>query len=278
MALFILPFDHRAGLERELFGVTDQKLTARERSTMVLAKEIIFNGFKKAMPQLHGEGMILVDEEFGGPVLDRAQKDKIQFALTTEKSGSPTLEFIHGNNFGKAILKRSPRYAKALVRYIVGDEEVNKVQRARLRELSDWCRLHGVGLLLEPLLGKEQPSAKLMITMMKELINAGIRPSLWKVEGLKKSSDWKRVRTVAGAPIVVLGRASSTAVVRAWLTAAAESGQVEGFAVGRTIFMEPIKKFVAGTITKTAASEAIAKAFLGFVSSWNQAAKTAHKK
>ncbi len=278
MALFILPFDHRAGLERELFGITDQKLTARERSTMVLVKEIIFNGFKKAMPQLNGEGMVLVDEEFGSTVLDRAQKAKIQFALTTEKSGSPVFEFIHGKNFGKAILKRSPRYAKALVRYIVGEEEVNAAQRARLRELSDWCRLHGIGLLLEPLLGKEQPSAKLMVTMMKEIIDAGIRPSLWKVEGLKKSSDWKKVRTIAGAPIVVLGRASSATAVRAWLQAAAESGQVEGFAVGRTIFMDPLKQFVAGKITKTAASEAIAKSFLSFVSSWNRAATTVYKK
>ena len=70
--------------------------------------------------------------------------------------------------------------------------------------------------MLEPLLGKEKPSVVDMITMIKEMHTHGVYPTLWKVEGLLKASDWKKVRTAAHAPIVVLGRASTKAVVEQW--------------------------------------------------------------
>lgn len=271
--MFILPFDHRAGLERELFGYDPAHLGERDRANIRVAKEIIFQAFRKAKPQLKGQGMILVDEEFGSAILDRAQKEKIPYIVTTEKSGVSDFEFIHGASFSKLLAKRKPAFAKALVHY----STLSNAGKARLKELSDWCAAHKIPLLLEPLLGKEQPSPKLMIAMMNELHVAGIHPSLWKVEGLKQSGDWKKVRNAACAPIVVLGRASSKKMVNDWLKAAAESGQVDGFAIGRTIFMEPLKKYFAKKITKQEAVAAMAKSLLGFVSLWERSIKKIKK-
>ncbi len=266
MALFILPFDHRAGLERDLFGYDFPNINARERANMVVAKEIIFQAFRKAQSKLHGQGMILVDEEFGASILDRAAKEKIPYIVTTEKSGTTDFELIHGSSFAAHLQKRKPAFAKALIHY----PTITSAGKARLKKLSDWCVAHKVPLLLEPLLGKTQPSAKLMIAMMHKLHAAGIRPALWKVEGLKTVADWKKVRAVSDAPMVVLGRASSRKDVSAWLKTAAESGCVDGFAIGRTIFMDPLQKYVAKKLTKQEASDAIAKRFLWYVRLWKR--------
>lgn len=271
MALFILPFDHRAGLASELFGYAYPALGRKERAHLTQAKEIIFNGFRKALPAVpKGEGIILVDDEFGGHIVAQARKEKIPVALTVEQSGAPIFEFVHGDSFGDVLAKAKPTYAKALVHYVVGNETINRVQRTRLRQLSDWCRAHQLPLLLEPLLGKDQPTGKLMIQMIEELHLAGVRPALWKVEGLRTTAEWKVVRKAAGSPIVVLGRASKASVVKQWLTVAAASGEVEGFAVGRTIFMQPLKQFYAKKISRATAEEHIAKRFLGYVHLWQK--------
>ncbi len=267
--LFILPFDHRSGLARELFNAAyPTNVTTRKKISAL--KRIIFEGFLAAYPaaQKYGDCGILVDEEFGTPILNEAKRKGIIFAVSTETSGSSTFDFVHKRGFGRALIERDPTYAKALVNYHLGDDELNHEKMKKLRQLSEFCETEGIPLMLEPLVHGKKSPLSMAITMIRDMNTHGIRPALWKLEMQKSSRDWKKLAKVAKAPMILLGHGESIKVVDGWVIDAAKSGAVDGFAIGRTIFFEPIKKYHEKSITKKQAVEAIAKNYLHYVKLW----------
>lgn len=272
--LFILPFDHRGGITHELFGVAYPPNAAIAKKIIAL-KKVIFAGFLKAYPGVKkfGDCGILVDEEFGDEILKQAKAMGIIHILTTENSGATGFSFAHGKGFGRAILKRDPTYAKALLNYNMGDKELNGEKMEKVKELSDFCLAEGVPLMLEPLLhGKQSPLA-MATTMMNDLHKHGIRPAVWKLEMQRTAKDWRKLEKIAKAPMVLLGHGESKAMVEEWVITAAKSGAVNGFAIGRTVFFEPIKKLNEKKITKEKATELIAKNYTHFVKLWVKNAK-----
>ncbi len=161
---------------------------------------------------------------------------------------------------------------KALVRYALGVEERNVDQRKKLKQLSDFCIGADIPLMLEILTevkdGSEPPIAKTLI----ELEEAGINPAVWKLEGFKNRKSWEEVARSTEAPIVVLGRGQSKEEVELWITEAAASGIVKGFAIGRTIFLKPLQDYVSGTINEETAKQQIADNFLHFIELWEKSA------
>lgn len=272
--LFILPFDHRSGFLRELFGLAYPPTPAVAKKVIAL-KNVIFDGFLLAQEDVEhiGEAGILVDEEFGSNIITKAQALDISVSVSTEKSGVSSFAFVHGKGFGRRLAAIQPTYAKALVNYTIDDDELNEEKLHKLRKLSDFCQEEHIPLMLEPLLhGSGTPLSRAR-TMMQDFHGAGIFPALWKIEGLPSASDWRKLEPYAKAPMIVLGRGQSKADVEDWLQTAARSGVVDGFAVGRTIFMEPLKRLVAKKITKSEAAAQIAKNYLHFVKLWKKEAK-----
>lgn len=270
----MLPFDHRSGFLSELFEKAYPPSPALAKRVKAL-KRVIYDGFLRAMPDVakYGVPAILVDEEFGLEVFLDAKKAGIVTALSTEKSGVTSFAFVHGQGFGRALLRREPTYAKALVHYTVDDDGLNQQKIQKLVELSDFCEDAGMGMLIEPLLhGKGTPLSRAQ-TMVKEYLRAGIKPNVWKLEGMPRASDWKKLAKIVKAPMIILGRGQSKADVKAWVRAAAESGAVDGFAIGRTIFMGPLKDYVAKKCTRAQAVERIAKNYIHFVNVWQKAAE-----
>lgn len=272
--LFILPFDHRSGLTHELFDAAYPPNPAIGKKIVAL-KNLIFDGFLAAYPSLqkYGECGILVDEEFGSKILDRAKAMGITHAVSTETSGGSSFGFIHGKGFGRALLKRDPTYAKALMNYTVGEAETNNAKMKKIRELSDFCRDEGVPFMFEPLVHGGKSPLTMTTTMMKDMHKHGIYPTLWKLEMQRTAKDWKKLDTIAKAPMILLGHGESMDVVDGWVETAAKSGVVDGFAIGRTIFFEPIKKFHDKKIDKKKAVELIAKNYTHFVKLWVKHAK-----
>lgn len=272
--IFILPFDHRSGFTRELFHIsyppnatTGKKITALKR--------VIFEGFLAAYPtaQKYGDCGILVDEEFGTPILNDAKRKGIIFAVSTETSGGSSFDFVHKRGFGRALIERDPTYAKALVNYNLGDDEHNEEKMRKLRQLSEFCEVEHIPFMLEPLVhGKKSPLA-MATTMMRDMHAHGIYPALWKLEMQRSAKDWRTLAKVAKVPMILLGHGESMKSVDTWVIDAAKSGAVDGFAIGRTIFFEPIKKYHEKTFTKTQAIEVIAKNYLHYVKLWKKHAK-----
>jgi myo-inositol catabolism protein IolC len=263
-SLFLLAFDHRTSLERML-GVRRTDPDARQRLTK--AKTLIFRGFERAVR----EGVpkkaagILIDEQYGGQVARRARERGYTFAMPVERSGGKEFEFEHGEDFPAVIERFDPTFTKALVRFNPdGDRDANRRQLARLRRLSDWLHEQGRLFMFELLVPSEphqlahvagdperydrELRPELMLHAINEIQQAGVKPNLWKLEGLEDSDTCRRIAEQArsGGPArvgcVVLGRGASIAAVERWLRAAAGVPGFVGFAIGRSIFADALPR------------------------------------
>ncbi|MDD3006487.1 MAG: DUF2090 domain-containing protein [Candidatus Pacebacteria bacterium] len=286
--LFVLPFDHRGSFLEEMFGVLGGA-TEEDKERVRAFKKIIYEGFKIAIERgavPKESGAILVDEEFGDEILQDAKKNGYRFAICAEKSGQKEFELEFGENFAQHIDKYRPEFVKVLVRYNPDDDaDLNERQVEKLKVLSDFCREERYKLMLEPLViptekqmeivegDKEaydlEMRPKLMELMMEEMQGGGVEPSVWKVEGVEEAEDYEMLVEQAHsggreADIIILGRHADDEQVEKWLEAGAKMPGVTGFAVGRTIFWDPLVECKEGRIAPERASEMIASNFVHF--------------
>lgn len=273
--LFILPFDHRSSFEK-IFST---------KNDIIAAKWIIYEAFKKAVESgiLKQEAAILVDEQFGDKILRDAKRKGFTTLLTTEKSGQKEFDFEYGSKFAKHIEKYQPTFVKALIRYNLEDEEDSKTrQQQKLKILSDYCHNHGHKFLLEVLIEPKESSEqykgvrpKLAVKVIEEVQNAKVEPDVWKLEGMSDIKDYEAVVNQARSDgrdkvgIVVLGRGENREQVENWVVVGAKVNGVIGFAVGRTVFWQPLVNFKNGKISREKAVETISNNFLHFYRIFN---------
>jgi myo-inositol catabolism protein IolC len=283
--LYILAFDHRGSFQKKLMGIEGTP-NDEETRRIVDAKTVIFEGFLRALDQgaPRDAAGVLVDEQFGTEVARRAGKEGLVLAMPVEKSGQDEFDFEYGEAFGDHIEAFDPTFTKVLVRYNPeGDGDLNDRQRARLRTLSDWLHTRERKFLFELLVpaelwqlaavGGEQDRFDrevrpgLMLRAMPELRQEGVEPDVWKLEGLEDPEHCRTVAEMAradgrdGVVCVVLGRGADDGAVERWLRAAAGVPGYVGFAIGRTIWWEPLAGYLAGSIERGAAAERIAAAY-----------------
>lgn len=290
--LYFLAFDHRGFFERELAGGGDSPIASAE--TILDAKRLILEGVRRAGEQLPGRGAgILVDDQYGAELVPDARRLGVLVAMPAERSERELFELHHGERFAEAIVQADPDITKVLVRYNVqGDREGNAVQAARLRELSDWLAAENRTFLLELLV---EPTAEqlaragdverferalrppLIEAGIGELQDAGVEPGIWKVEGLDDPADARAVAAAARRDgrehvvCVVLGSGAPAERVESWLRAAAGVDGFVGFAIGRSIWWDPLKAYVDGKIERSEGARRIAENYLRFIHVYERA-------
>src|SRR5204863_10067553 len=181
-----------------------------------------------------------------------------------------------------------------LVRYNPdGDREGNREQLAKLKRLSDWLKQHDRRFLFELLVPAEAAQLEtvgadtdrydaelrpeLMRRTIAEIQDAGVEVDVWKIEGVDERSDAEmlaeqtRVGGRDGVVCVLLGRGADDDKVDHWLTQAAPVDGFVGFAIGRSIWGDPLKGFLAGDLEREAAADRIADNYLRFVKVYSQA-------
>jgi len=288
--LYILPFDHRGSFQSGLFG-WKPPLSDAQTAEIAGAKQIIYDGFQSAL----GGGApaakagILVDEQFGAAILRDAAAKGIVTACPAEKSGQDEFDFEYGEDFARHIEAIDPTFCKVLVRYNPeGDDALNRRQAGRLKRLSDYLaerdRSRFMFELLVPpekvqldrLKGDKKAydlelRPGLMVEAIRELQTAGVEPDLWKIEGLDRREDCQKIVATARAGsrdhvgCIVLGRGEDDRKVREWLSVAAKVPGFIGFAVGRTVFWDPLVAWHAGKATRAEAAARIAGRYREFV-------------
>ncbi len=285
--LFILPFDHRSSFAK-LFGFTNIELTPDEKDTIVNGKEIIYMGFERALVEVPREqAAILVDEEYGDKIIRDALRKNYNVILTTEKSGQKEFVFEYDLEFGKHIEKYKPNFVKALIHYNPNDDPLSKMrQQQKLKILSDYCHKNAYKFLLEVLVSPTEHQLKeingntqrydsemrpnLTAKAIEELQNVGIEPDIWKIEGMESQDSCKIVAIQAqkdgrgDVGIVILGRAENKEKVDNWIKIGSKIKGVIGFAVGRTVFWEPLIEYKNGKMNKEQTIETIKNNFLHF--------------
>lgn len=295
--LLILAFDHRASFIEKLFGIKGRPPTADEKKKIEEAKEIIFDGFKAAVSKKVPKDIagLLVDEEFGAKILREAKKAGFNFAMPAEKSGQDEFDFEYGDQFSKHIEDFDPTFLKVLVRYNPeSDEVLNKRQLQRLKILSEYLLKINNPFLFELIVpatpaqlakvggAKEKYDLelrpKLMCESIKQIQDGGVEPAIWKLEGVEDPNNAKAIvkQAQAGgrkAGVITLGRGESKDKVKEWLAVGAKIPGIIGFAVGRTIFWDPLVEYRAGKIDRKGAVEKIAQCYIEFVELWQNERK-----
>lgn len=295
--LLILAFDHRGSFQKKMFGIAGAP-TPEETQKIASYKEIIFRGFEKALNSGRAPkeaAGVLFDEQFGTAIGAEAKQKGYLYAMPAEKSGQNEFDFEYGPEFGAHIEHFGPTFVKVLVRYNPeGDAEMNKRQAARLKELSDYCHSSSKSKYLFELLVPAEPHQLekvggdqkrydqevrpgLMIQAIQELQAYGIEPDIWKIEGLDHLKDAQAVAEVCRrdgrdhVSCVVLGRGENDAKVEEWLRVGAQVPAFVGFAIGRSIFWEPLKGALEGKYTREEAADRVADTYARFVKVWKDA-------
>jgi myo-inositol catabolism protein IolC len=287
--LYVLAFDHRGSFQKKFFGVQGDP-TPEETARIEDAKEVIFEGMLAALaggvdPAAAG---VLVDEQFGAGVAMKAKEHGLLLAMPCEKSGQDEFDFEYGADFGAHIEAFDPVFTKVLVRFNPGgDGAMNARQAGRLKELSEWLHAHDRKFLFELLVPAEpaqleevagdagrydrEVRPELMRVAIAELQEAGIEPDIWKIEGIDHPNDCRTIaeqcRTSGrdGVACVVLGRGADDSAVDTWLRAARGVPGYCGFAIGRSIWWEPLKGFVDNTVSREDTAASIAKNYRRFI-------------
>ncbi len=293
--LYILAFDHRGSFQKKFFGIQGEP-DAEQTAIIADAKHLIFEGMLRAVgsgadPSVTG---VLVDEQFGSTVPQEAREHGLKLAMPAERSGQNMFDFQYGDDFGEHIERYNPDFTKVLVRYNPdGDAEENRVQLGKLKRLSDWLAQHDPKFLFELLVPAEKAQleavgsdtdrydAELRPELMRRAIadiqDAGIEVDIWKIEGVDERSDCEMLVKQAraggrdGVVCVLLGRGADDDKVDHWLQQAAPVDGFVGFAIGRSIWWDPLKAYVDGKIERSAGARQIADNYLRFVKVYERA-------
>jgi myo-inositol catabolism protein IolC len=296
--LYILAFDHRGSFQKKFFGIEGEPDS--EQTAMIAdAKHLIFEGLQQAVTAGADAAVtgVLVDEQFGGSVPEEAHAQGLKLAMPAERSGQNMFDFQYGDDFGKHIETFDPDFVKVLVRYNPdGDAAENAEQLKKLKRLSDWLQANKRKFLFELLVPAEEAQlqsvdgdsdrydAELRPELMRRTItaiqDAKIEVDIWKIEGVDERSDCEMLVAQArsggrdGVKCVVLGRGADDAKVDQWLQAAAPVDGYIGFAIGRSIWWDPLKAYVDGKIDRAAGARKIAENYLRFVAVYERAKTT----
>jgi myo-inositol catabolism protein IolC len=293
--LYILAFDHR-GSFRRMFGIEGRAPAEDEFETLKDGKKVVWEGFKRALERgaPKDSAGILVDEEMGTDVAREASEMGVNLAMPVEKSGEEVFDFEYGDDFGDHIEDFDPTFSKVLVRYNPDDPaEGKRTQIERLKRLSDWLHERDRKFLFELLVPASDAQlekvdgdskrydrelrADLMLDVIADLQGGGVEPDIWKIEGLDDREDCERVaqaiRTDGRDDVVavVLGRGADADPVNHWLRQGAPVDGYVGFAVGRTIWRDPVQAFVDGGTSREEAVETIASNYRSFIDVYEEA-------
>jgi 5-dehydro-2-deoxygluconokinase len=274
-----------------MFGIQGVP-TPEEHATIEDAKRLIFEGMLEAVargadPASTG---VLVDEQFGSDIPERAKAAGLRLAMPVEKSGQDEYDFEYGDDFAAHIESFNPDFSKVLVRYNPDDDPaIKERQLSRLKRLADWLHANDRRFLFELLVPATDGQLasvggdsdrfdaelrpELMGVAIEEILDYGIEVDIWKIEGVDERSDAEMLseKTRAGAgranvKSVLLGRGASTEKVEHWLEQASGVEGFIGFAIGRSIWWDSLKAFLGGSLERSAAVSEVADNYLHFVS------------
>jgi myo-inositol catabolism protein IolC len=288
--LYILAFDHRGSFQKNMFGISGDP-TPEETERIADSKRLIFEGMLVAVSEGAEAGAtgVLVDEQFGSDIPQHAHEHGLKLAMPVEKSGQEEFDFQYGDDFPAHIEKFNPDFSKVLVRYNPeGDADTNKEQLVRLKRLADWLHQHDRKFLFELLVpateeqlanvdgDSDRYDAELRPELMRGAIedaqNFGVEVDIWKIEGVDEREDATMLAEQArsgegreGVTCVLLGRGASTEKVEQWLQIAAPVEGFIGFAIGRSIWWDTLKAYLAQELDREAAAAQIAENYLHFV-------------
>ncbi|MBA1248569.1 bifunctional 5-dehydro-2-deoxygluconokinase/5-dehydro-2-deoxyphosphogluconate aldolase [Pseudomonas luteola] len=277
--LYIFAFDHRG----QLVELAQQ--AGRDLKAIPELKQLFIRAIERVEADLREKGVqgdvgLLADERFGQDALNTATGRCWWIARPVELQGSRPLAFEHGRSIGSNLIKwPQEQIIKCLVQFHPDDEpELRLEQEAQLKGLYEAAQVSGHELLLEVIPPKNHTSDQpdVLYRAIKRLYNIGIYPNWWKIES-QPESVWEKLdeliteRDPYCHGVVLLGLNAPAEELAEGFRHASASKTCRGFAVGRTIFQEPSRAWLAGEIDDEALISRVQSTFEFLIKSWREA-------
>ncbi len=290
-AMHVFAFDHRAQFEemaRECGAGAEQdtarsKRDALEETTVVerigAFKRLCLEAALRVAGGRHGYG-ILCDGRLGRDALHAAAGTGLWIGRPVEQPGSRPLRLEIGDDFGSALAEWPAEHVvKVLCFYRPDDpEELRADQEETVKRLAEAARANGLDFLVEIIPSKFGPvDESTTAAVIQRFYAIGVFPDWWKLEPMVSDAAWQRTcAAIEGNDphcrgIVVLGLDAPFEELRASFRVAARHEMVKGFAVGRTIFGDVARAWMAGGIADDEAVACMAENFARLCEAWDEA-------
>jgi myo-inositol catabolism protein IolC len=270
---FLFACDHRDSFRSLLRRLTG----TAEHDQVVAVKQVLLDGFAAAVRDgLPAGSAVLLDEQYGSTLFPSIRDLGSRLVIPVERSGQPELSMEYGADFGAHIATFAPDGVKVLLRWDPsGDVALNGRQGSLLKSLSDWTHAHHVPLIVEfltPPITESSQRAGVMAEAIDQIAATGTVCDLWKVEGLDTTRDCQVVADAIGrhstARAVVLGRGVTLEKAEEWLRAAAPVPVFIGFAIGKTLWQEPLEAHLGEGQPAAVTVVEIARRYRHLVTTW----------
>ncbi|MFZ7087535.1 2-deoxy-5-keto-D-gluconate 6-phosphate aldolase domain-containing protein [Curtobacterium sp. RRHDQ10] len=295
--VFILAMDHRDSLAKTTYGVdsgqpTDPAVIAR----ISAGKQLVYRGLLDALSRGadRARAGVLVDERYGAEVARMVKDAGLQLAMPIEASGQDFFAFEYGDGtdgeWMRHVEEFDPDYVKVLVRDNPAFDESDRAgQATRLAAVT--TALHDAGRtflleLLVPGTDDQEDSVDdydrdlrptLTVEVVGYLQEHGVEPDVWKIEGLDRREDAERIVAATrqggrdSVQCIILGRDAAQEDLDRWLSVAAPVDGFVGFAIGRSIWEEPLGHVVDGEMRSEDAEDVIAANYRHFEETYRDA-------
>jgi myo-inositol catabolism protein IolC len=289
-ALYLLPCDHRDILA-DLYSTYQPSGFPDRHSWIAAAKEVVLDGLLRAVRfgVARSSAAILVDDEYGLSVLRRAAENGIARFLPIDTGEVGPFRLAHGKAFPGFAEAIDPEVVSALISYHPGATDAGN-QRNRIQPVFDWLATRPRPFMLElqvlPQPGDLRSGGQaaweattrpgLICDAVRDLVAAGANPQIWKLQACPHDQDYRMIIDACrerrpDTDVVILGAGAQTPTVDAWLRGAATVDGVVGFAIGRSVWAEPIRALACGQLTRDVAVERISDAYLHFADTFTNA-------
>ena len=270
--LMALAIDHRA----QMLAMAEAAGAPRERISAF--KTLAVEAAARIADGRPGYG-VLLDETFGRKAMVLAAERDLWIGRPVEEPGSRPLRFEVSQDIGGRLGEWPLTHTvKCLAFYHPDDDPALKAEQAgKLKTLYEAARRAGRELLIEIIASKNGQLADDTITrVLAELYALGVQPDWWKLEPQASPGAWRAIEKVimANDPrcrgIVLLGLDAPQDALLEGFAACADIPLVKGFAIGRTIFSDAAKKWLAGDINDDAAIADMAGRFGRLAEAWQR--------
>jgi len=222
---------------------------------------------------------VFIDGTYGQEALNRITGQNWWVARPIELPGSRPLRLEHGNIGTQLRSWPLEQIVKCLVFYSPEDEPSLRLeQEQQIKEVYQACCESGHELLLEVILPPQTPTqGALYLRSLKRFYNLGIKPDWWKLppqtpETWDAIEELVRERDQHCHGVVILGLEAPMDDLEAGFNAASGKSIVKGFAVGRTIFMEPARDWLLERIDDRGFIERIKTNYTQLIQLWRDRA------
>lgn len=270
--IYGMAFDHR----KQLFEMAREEGADPERIGTL--KRLLVRATEEGAERAGVSDQIgvLIDDSYGQDALDAVTGRGWWIGRPLELPGSLPLELEGGRSVGSR-LRHWPleHIVKCLVFYHPGQPiNVRLAQERQLKELYQACQASGHELLIEviPPTDSEVDDDTLPLALQR-FYNLGIYPDWWKLPA-PTGATWQLLQQLIKQRdpychgVVLLGQDAPLEELKAAFNQSAGVDICRGFTVGRTLFGQPSRAWLAGHIDDDALVAQVSANYLDLIQSW----------